>query len=1572
LAKNVTLIDFLCESDLPGMRHIRRYLKKLRVQGRIVFLCDGLNEIDHHYLDAVSAELAYLLRWTRNRLVITCRDVDYRMQPSLKRLVDDGLLMCRELQPLQPEQIHEFVEHYVSEQGDRWTYTPEQILEVIDSSRLRYHCTNPMMLFTFMEIIEGIGVQHDKQIDTRGQLLREYVSQSIERERSQARWSGEAPAESAVLAFLGEIACAARWANDRNAIKLPISMAKGKASWASHSEELARELQAWLGEHPQLGPFAKDEGGGATGTEGVGEGGGQVAGKLMPLQTTERGGARGQGGGQGAGKLTPLQTTERRGASLPAPSKLVQFAQSAGLIDVGADGVLSFCHELIAAYLVAAYFSAMDSEQQPALPICEELLADAARWSEVVAIWAGLLDDPMLLAERLAKWGVSPRFIVGHPSYILEALSLSLVCIGVLWTPPQAGSQHTIVLPSSVEEVLVEALQDAEAREKLADIFTHCAEEGGQEIYHALVPLLMLEGIDKLLVLLDETIVPGMLFNQLIDVVDDAAYEAQVKRLVQVLGRLGSAAVERAVEWSQPEPGRSIRMRAAMVNILGGTNQQGAVEPLLARLNDPEPFIRGRAINALIRLGPAHTLPHLIRELEQYIEVHGPRQLIHWAVLMVLERFLDEQDTRRVTPVQRQHILEAIVSILTSDYAPETQHQAVEILVRQAHVPAQEDTAVIELLVSNLSSENEEIRRSVVQALQMIGTIATPTLLAQLGQESSEMVRKHIIEVFEGMPVLDQRALPRLLHLLADPAPVVQQQAASALRTYAPDSIPGLIELVLFDTDEAVATRAAQVLGDIGEAIVVPVMQALPQLVPGRTRLLVQVLERVQDARAIPALITLLETPGIESQLAVAIIHALSQYPDARVVPPLLAVLASSTVHVYEEAINALSFLGEVALPGLIAALDIQQETNTIGEIPVKGERSEGVGYLSPRQDSRFIAPRRWEGVDTPTITSRARRALLGMVPFPGEQLIAALAVASEAQAEQIVTVLLAKGNDAAQVLVTHLAHPDDRVQRFVRHTLTRMEGHVVVSALLAVLHHPVLRPAVNELLHMYQEDAIPQLVSLLGDPERGDAAAVILLEIGPTVLPLLVPGLDDANSSAQARAQRIIVDLVRQAADILPQVVQLFILPLPQRAREALLEVLTNELADVSIPALLEGLENVYLLEGVCEAFVRLVQKHDAQSDSTLQGLLDALHMEERQRGVKIVLVNIGAEAVPGLINLIADPDLSLAQVAQGILRDIGVAAFPAIWAASHDVSNRARREAALNTFRSMPTVEIKDGLIGHLLADELADISMALGLLLERIADEATLPRTNQEMIQALLEYLQTQSEERATQRIIALLLLVGGSDVANHIAWGLYHYHNQPGHQEQLTQAFLLLGKEAEEVLLEMLRYRAIPPELLAEVVGVLGMMTPHQDVCEYTKAIGYPGLAMYQTSMTYSERQAVALRALGGLLAGGHLNSSTLQNRQASSLYGSPEHELYSVLLGKPYGPQITKLENDLRTAQYEYEKARRQLAIQLTLLHREKEELEEEMRQLEVRNQQLEETNRRLEQMLRGLRSSPSS
>ncbi len=1474
LMNRIALFDFLYESDLPGMRHLRPHMRQMALQGRLLLLCDDLNAVDNLYLDAICAELRYLMRDTGNRLLMTCRAADYDMNPRLRRLAVDGQAVCTEISPLQHEQIREFVERSIEEQGTntQWQHTAGQIMEAIDHSRLRDHCTNPMILLTLMDVIGELGAGRGKQMDTRGQLLREFVSELIEREQKRPPWGGKAPSYSDVIAFLSEIACAARWTGARDTIQLPLSGAERGAGKTPENVELAEGLLVWLDEHSLQGAFLTDT-----------------------LSWHE-----------------PYDGLEC--------SELLQFAQNAGLIDLSSNGVLCFRHELIAEYFVAEFFCAMDSMEQPAWLFREELLAEAANWSEVVAFWAGLLDDPVMLTERLAT------FELASPAYRLEALSLSLVCTGVLWTPPQAEKQHVVTLPTSIEKALAEAMRDADMRARLAASFTRCAEEGGQEIYRSLFSLLMIDGIDRWLALLDDEVVPALLFNHLAEVIDDAQYEPRVQRLMQVLGQLGDLAVTFAAELSQAAPTRSLRLRTAAVIILGRTNQQGAVEPLIARLGDVEQLISDRAARALIRLGPELSLEPIIEEVESRAVTSFTRP-IHSAVLTILESFLDEQSSdRAVTAAQRQRILEAILPMLSSTYELEAQQQAMELLVRQGST-AEEDHAgatAVRILVQSLSSNDETMTRNAVQVLQEIGSVGTPVLLLELEQQPPEL----IVEVFAGMRVLDLRVLPYILRRLADPALTVQQQVARALRIFAPGSIPDLIKLVLFDTSEIVATRAAQVLGDIGVDVVDPVIQALAEEVQGRTRLLIYVLERVRDQRVIPALIALLEKPGIESLLAVAIVHVLSQYLDERAVSPLLSALASPDVLLHEAAVNALSNLGEMALGKLIAALDVEQETE---------------------------------------VTARLRRVLLGMVPFPGERLIEMLALVSEAQALQIMEVLLAKGSDAAQMLVAYLAHPDQRVQEYMRHTLSRMEGHVAVPALLEVLHHPALQQVVNELLHTYPQEAIPQLVSLLGEPERGDAAATLLAAFGAEALPALASGLDEPSDIARERTRDIIVHLVHQTPEILPQVVQLFSVTSSQHAREGLLDIVTGDLAGsvgtplagMLIPALLEGLEDIRLIEGVSEALVRLSHRQDEYSDLALGSLVATLHVGERREGAKIALVNIGVLAIPGVMDLLTDADQAVVYAAQQILREMRTAAFPYIWAACSDVSNLARREAALQTFSSMTTMEIKDGLIEHLMGDEPQDISMSLGLLLERLSAEMLRSRQDQEMIRELLEYVQVHNEKRAAQRIIAVLLLVGGSDVASHIAWGMYHYHDHPGQQELLARTFLLLGAEAEETLLEMLRYRATPPDLLAEVISVLGMLTPHRDVFEYARTLGNPGSSMYQSNVTYPERQAIALRALGGLLAGGHLDLSTLQSRQTSSLYGSTEHELYSVLLGKPYGPLVTRLENELRSAQYEYEKDRRELTLRMSMVEREKEALEEDYRDLEERNQQLEAMNRRL-------------
>ncbi len=809
----VTLLDFLYESDLPGMRHLGPYLSQLSQQGRLLLLCDGLNEVDSNYLTRVSEELVGLMRDTRNRLVMTCREVDYREQDDFVQLVEEGHAAKAVIYPLQPEQVSEFVERYVEKQDKLWQHTAGQIMQVIDRSRLRYHCTNPMMLFTLMGIIDKIGVERGKQIDTRGRLLRESVRQLIEYEQQQAKWSKGAPEDKEVLRFLSEVACAARWANDRNAIQLRVSMVPAamgnEVRSGANFDELADELQFWLDEHPAMGPSVIDDDAEA----------------------------------------------EPNSESYVDLSQLLQFALSADLIEVSPNGVLSFRHELIAEYFVAEYF--FSAKRSALLAIREELLENVGHWSEPVAIWAGLLDNPLILAERFGSLGRN------NPAYVLQALALALVCVGVLWTPPQAEIQRTVILPSSVEEALSIAVRNRAAREELARIFTRCAEEGGQEVYRSLLPLIMVDGVDELLALLDQTIVPDLLFIHLQDAVDDVAYEAQVKRLTRVLGRFGGVVVDRAAQLSQPAVERSLRLRAAAINILGGTNDLRAVGPLITRLSDAEPFIIERAVNALIRLGPELVLTRILQELEN--RNASPFMMrIHRAALAILGRFLDEPDVnRQVTYMQHQRILESIVPVLTSNYQaePEVQQQARELLVRQGRrvVTGALDTRtnrserVIEALMRYLPSQNEVAVRNVILALQEIGTVATPRLLELLNQPS-EIVRMRVIEILRV--IHDPRALPYLLRLVGDPAPLVQQQIANALQAYLPESIPGLIDLVLSDVSEPVADRAAKILGDIGRAVVIPVIDVLFNIVPGRTRLLVQVLEQIHDPQSIPALIS--------------------------------------------------------------------------------------------------------------------------------------------------------------------------------------------------------------------------------------------------------------------------------------------------------------------------------------------------------------------------------------------------------------------------------------------------------------------------------------------------------------------------------------------------------------------------------------------------------------------------------------------------------------------------------------------------------------------------------------------
>ena len=1444
LVQQVTLLDFIYEGDLEGTRHLRPYLNKLIQQGRILFLCDGLDEVDQRYRAAVGRELAEMLLMTQNRFVITCREGYHKGLPELEQLVNEGHIDWAVIYPLQLEQLREFVEEYIEAQGDQWQHTAGQIMQLLLSSRLRYLCSNPLMLFSFLEVIDKIGIERGRKLDTRGRLLREYVAQLIQREQKRPAWKKAAPPQSDVLQFLSSIAWAARWTNDIDCIQLP---APGKTWEKEHIEHYAGELLEWLKDHP-----------------------------------------------------APNSSSAEQEYDRTTLAQLLEFAQKATLIEFGSGGILSFRHELIADYFAAEYLlaSTPDSKGGASLPLSaipEELLENATTWSVPIALYAGLLETPIQLAEQFAILGSAQGSDAQSPisnqsPFLIEALALSLVCLGVAWSPPQAVVQPENSLPPRLAAILTAVLHDQAAREELAHLLQECYEEGAEEIYRSLILLLPIEGAEEFFMLLDRSIVLKLLFSYLSDTADALPYEEQVKRLSRALSHFGADAAAYASELSQPAPGRSMRLRVAAINILGGTQHPAAVEPLIAPLSDREKFIVERSIIALIRLGPTLVLDRLLLTLGNGTSTLSTRRT-HTAALTILERFLYEQDTRHwLTPLQYRRILEALIMVLASNYAieQEIQQHARTILTRL--VALQEPQTIEEqptrklpspgnqagtegsqgkalpMLIHYLSSGDEILAGNMVQTLQEIGPTTTPYLLDQLKQEPTEAVRLRILEVLKN--VHDPNALPAILRLVADPSLLVLQQVTNTLHSFSSESIPGLINLVLSDPNDTVAERATQMLAGIGQEAVEPVSQATSPIVPGRTRLLVQVLEQARDSRAIPALVSLVKPSQAEPLLAIAVIRALSQFHTQQVVAPLLQMLESPQPQVYEEAIEALSSLGDVALDELIAALDIQRETAT---------------------------------------TPRIRRAILGMASFPGERLLSMLPRCSNAQVQQILTIFQLQGADAAHVLVEHLFDEDKRIKSSVHRTLSAMQGQIIVPPLLEALNRPGWSDTIATFLLNYPEVAMPPLVNILGDPERGDVAASILPRFGPQVLTSLIVALDDTRIVVQEHTQNIIITLVHQNPATLSHVVRLFSVALPLRAHEALMEVLINDLVDVSVPALLDGLEDAHLVDDVSEALARLARKPNWQR-IVLNGLLESLRMEERRRGAETALIKVGGLAVRSVGELITDQDEVVARAAQHILQEIGAPALPFIWAAHGDTSNRARREAAMNIFHNMPTEEIKDALVDLLTSDRPEDIAMALALLLERIHDEETLSAANQEMIPALIQYVQIHERERTSLRIMALLFLQGGDSVVRHFVQVLYDY---PDHYEQLVHAFLFLGDEANIALLKILNDPRAPMSLRAEAISMIGLLGASNEVYEYAQSVSKYGVSSNRMGTSNAEELTISLHALGSLLASGDWDVPTLQHLRQITPEGNPQSDLYNVLLGRRYEPEMLKLKHDLQ-------------------------------------------------------------
>ena len=872
-----TLLAYLLEShshdrnmkrnEVVGIQHLRPYLRLLIEQGRIMFLCDGLNELSTTSLDNVCAELKVVMEAQENRVIMTCRELDYKDQGVLKQFIREGLAIEEFIPPLLREDVSKFTELYL-----RTRYTNKEqksneahiqvIVAQITKTNLRYDCSSPFILVTLIDTLETIGTEQVRKINSRGRLLQQSVTQLLNKQSLAPQMISD------MHLFLSVVACTARRTGQRNAISL------GRRDRATSIEMLADTAIRWLEAH-------KSE-----------------------EETYE-----------------PYDRT--------TVANLLEVAQKAEIITLSRNGVLSFKHELIAEYFVAEYLKALYSENSTSVPFWQDMFRDenaVGAWSEPVAFWAGLVESPMELADHLVEWAKqynSPDNLAVERSpdfpeiSMWNVLMISLACMGVLWSP---SIRH--YLSPSLQSVMRHYMQNRQSRERLAFIFKRCADEGGSEVYRSLPPLLStIEGLEDLLLRLDKEVVPSLLFDYLQDVAEQPAYKPQVEAIQRVLGCCGAIVIARASELSTKTHNEALRVAA--IGILGMVRDASVVEILIEYLSDPSEAVYRVAVNALINFGPELTLNRLEQVLHGSFPVPSATLLqARGCILIILENFLLSYPLS--IPLYRR-IIASIISFLASDYTTlaRAHERAKEILLKRMNISdkadAEKRTTIIEQLLDALSTVDGKKARNIQSVLRRINSDATPFILTcWQNHHPPTIVRQRTVEVI-GM-VRDPNALDFLVSLLNDDD--VQEQLSQAFVEYAPNN-PASIELLIQqtldpDASDTVARRAAEVLKKIGPQSMKPVCAALPHIREHSTRLLVEVLDHLKDTRAIQPLADLLQLiVPTYLQLAVYVMQVLGHFKDPQVIAPLVDMLARSESVLNQKAIEELSQLGGEALSDL-------------------------------------------------------------------------------------------------------------------------------------------------------------------------------------------------------------------------------------------------------------------------------------------------------------------------------------------------------------------------------------------------------------------------------------------------------------------------------------------------------------------------------------------------------------------------------------------------------------------------------------------------------------------------------
>jgi HEAT repeat protein len=287
-------------------------------------------------------------------------------------------------------------------------------------------------------------------------------------------------------------------------------------------------------------------------------------------------------------------------------------------------------------------------------------------------------------------------------------------------------------------------------------------------------------------------------------------------------GAIPFDALLRALEFEQPET----RRRAA--ESLGFRGQREAVEPLLRRVDrpEPDPHVRSAIYLALGRLGDARAVPVLSRclDTESREELRSDcvtalglardaravprllRALGQDASILVRARVVDALGSFAEPPA-----VAALAALVTGEQTPHLRLRAIRALGRTRA------TAAGEPLLAALGAARDDAERAVVvSALADVGPRdATRPLTTLLATAADPELRARIVIALGA--IRDGNAVPALVGLLGDDVPAIRYFALESLRELGRPEAAGPIARLSLELSRRLGTRPlGDLLADIG------------------------------------------------------------------------------------------------------------------------------------------------------------------------------------------------------------------------------------------------------------------------------------------------------------------------------------------------------------------------------------------------------------------------------------------------------------------------------------------------------------------------------------------------------------------------------------------------------------------------------------------------------------------------------------------------------------------------------------------------------------------------------------